>query len=108
MFRQPLVSAAAILMLIVAVDTLAADTPRIDRREDRQEARIEQGRASGELTPREARRLERGQAAVDRKQARAEADGVVTARERARITGEQNEQSRRIRHQKHDRQSRDD
>ena len=79
-------------------------TPGIDKREANQERRIQQGVKSGELTPREANRMERGQAKVQRMEAKAKADGVVTTQERKRITHEQNQQSRRIEREKHDRQ----
>ncbi len=56
-------------------------------------------------TPRETTRLERGQAHVQRMEDRAKADGVVTKGERARLTQAENVESRRIRRQKHDRQT---
>src|SRR5215467_1503117 len=46
-----------------------------------QERRIEQGVQSGQLTNREVGKLERGQARVDRREARAGADGHVSAGE---------------------------
>jgi uncharacterized membrane protein YebE (DUF533 family) len=79
-------------------------TPRIDQRQANQERRIEQGVKSGELTSREAARLEKGQAKVRRMEARAKADGVVTAQERRQITREQDRQSKRIAHEMHDAQ----
>ena len=81
-------------------------TPGIDQRQIDQAQRIDQGVASGQLTRREAARLERGQARVDALESRAKSDGVVTARERARIQHAQNVESRRIQRQKHDRQIR--
>jgi hypothetical protein len=69
-----------------------------------QEQRIQQGMASGELTNREAARLEAGQARVGRAQARAGADGHVGPREQAAIQHRQNVQSKRIYRQKHDAQ----
>jgi uncharacterized membrane protein YebE (DUF533 family) len=76
-------------------------TPRIDRREARQQHRITQGVRSGALTPRETARLDAGQAHVERMEARAKADGRVTAGERGRITRAQNRQSRAIYRKKH-------
>lgn len=84
----------------------AQSTPVIDQRQANQEARIQQGVASGELTPREAARLEKGQTHVANMEAKAKADGVVTPKERARIDRAQDRQSARIHHQKHDRQHR--
>ncbi len=79
-------------------------TPRVDHRQTRQEQRIDQGVASGELTARETHRLDREQAGVQRAESRAKADGTVTARERARLKHRQNRTSRDIRRQKHDAQ----
>ena len=71
-----------------------------------QERRIEQGVQSGQLTNREAGRLERGQARVDRAEARAGANGRVSANEQQRIQKAENKQSRRIYREKHDAQKR--
>ncbi|HEY5293560.1 MAG TPA: hypothetical protein VIJ43_14730 [Burkholderiales bacterium] len=79
-------------------------TPGIDKREANQERRIQQGVNSGQLNGREAARLEKGQAKVQRMETRAKADGVVTAKERRQITRAQNKQSKRIAHEKHDAQ----
>lgn len=83
-----------------------ANTPGIDKRQANQERRIDQGIASGELTKREAARLDRGQDRVDAMENRAKADGVVTRYERRRIHRAQNVESRRIYRQKHDAQHR--
>jgi hypothetical protein len=66
-----------------------------------QQGRIEQGVQSGALTNKEASQLERGQARVDRVEARAGADGHVGAREQARIQNRENKQSRKIFRDKH-------
>ena len=78
-------------------------TPRVHRRQVRQQERIAQGIKSGELTPRETARLERGQQHVQNLKAKAKADGVVTPAERARIAHAQNVQSRHIYRAKHNR-----
>lgn len=83
-----------------------ASTPLIDARQKRQEKRIEQGKASGELNRREAHRLERQQDRIEKAEARAKADGTVTRAERSRLHNLQDETSRNIRRQKHDRQHR--
>jgi hypothetical protein len=97
-----------VMFLVLAAATMtaalaAADpaTPRVDRREVRQHARIQQGVRSGELTRGEARSLRAGQRHVDRLEDRAKSDGVVTPRERARLNHAQNHQSRRIHRLKH-------
>ncbi len=95
---------AALSLVLPALAFAQANTPRIDQRQANQEQRIDQGIASGSLTPREANRLDRGQQHVDNMENRAKADGVVTRGERARLNQAQNVQSRRIYAQKHDRQ----
>lgn len=79
-------------------------TPRIDQRQANQEKRIEQGVASGQLTPRETLRLEREQKRIAVAEQKAKADGTVTAGERKKIHHMQDHASKDIRHQKHDRQ----
>ena len=66
-----------------------------------QQNRIEQGVQSGQLTNREASRLERGQAHINRAEARAGAGGHVNAREQARIQHRENMQSKHIFRDKH-------
>ena len=79
-------------------------TPGIDQRQVNQEQRIQQGVQSGSLTGREAARLERGQDRLQAKENKAKADGVVTGKERAQLQHAENRQSERIYDQKHDRQ----
>lgn len=67
-----------------------------------QQQRIEQGLQSGELTTREAGRLEREQSAVERTESRALRDGSVSTEEQQRINQTQNRVSRSIYNQKHD------
>ena len=81
-----------------------AATPRVDQREVNQERRIQQGVQSGQLTPREAARLEAEQNRVRRAEAAAKADGQVTRQERARLEHMQDRASRDINREKHDRQ----
>jgi hypothetical protein len=102
-----LAAAAAALTLGAAAPAFADSYEQIiDRRQDRQEDRIDQGIRSGELNRREAARLERGQAYVNRMENRALADGHISRGEFRRIEETQNAQSHRIHRQKHDRQHR--
>ncbi len=82
-----------------------ANMPRVDRREARQEARIQQGVNSGQLTARETMRLEREQKHVAVAETKAEADGKVTPAERKRLAKMQNRASHDIHRQKHDAQT---
>ena len=66
-----------------------------------QQTRVEQGLKSGQLTNREAGRAERGQARVDRAEARAGRDGHVGKGEQRRIESAENKQSNRIHREKH-------
>lgn len=101
---------AALTATILTLPALAqtteagANTPRIDQRQLNQEQRIDQGVKSGALTSKEAERLEKGQAHVDRMEDRAKADGTVTRQERARLRQAERVQNRHIDDQKHDRQ----
>ncbi len=71
------------------------------QRNANQEARIQQGIASGSLSEHEAAQLERGQARIDRREARAGADGHVGAVEQRGIQRAENRNSRRIFRKKH-------
>jgi len=71
-----------------------------------QQSRIEQGVQSGALTNKEASKLERGQARVDRSEARAGSDGRIGPREQARTQHQENTQSKQIFRDKHNRRTR--
>src|SRR5262245_31921387 len=92
---------ATLSVVCVSLALAQPATPRVDRREARQHARIQQGVRSRELTPGEAVKLRAGQAHVRGMERRAKADGVVTPRERVRLNHAQNRQSRRIARLKH-------
>jgi septal ring factor EnvC (AmiA/AmiB activator) len=77
-------------------------TPRIDKRLDNQEKRIEAGEASGRLTEGEASRLETRHDNLEADVAAAKADGTVTKDERVEMHQEVNRNSRTIARQKHD------
>lgn len=100
--------AAALISTLITTLSLAAqaqtNTPRVDQRQANQERRIEQGKASGELTNREAARMERAQDRLEANEEKAKADGVVTAGERAKLRTEARRNSKRIAKQKHDAQ----
>lgn len=81
-------------------------TPEVKKTQVKQQKRIVQGVKSGELTKREAVKLEKQQKNIQRTKQRAKADGVVTKRERAVIKTKQVNASRNIAKQKNDRQSR--
>jgi hypothetical protein len=79
-------------------------TPRIDQRQANQEKRIDQGVASGQLTPRETKRLELREKRIASAEARAKSDGTVTVKERKHLLKMENHASRDIASEKHDKQ----
>jgi hypothetical protein len=81
-------------------------TPGIDKRQANQEKRIDQGVKSGELTKREANRLEKREDKLQKDKEKAQADGVVTKKERRQLNREANRDSKAISRQKHDAQKR--
>ena len=67
------------LIVLIRLTTYAQNaTGKIDNREAEQRTRIRQGRASGDLTNKEATRLNRQQHHIHRTELRAKADGKVT------------------------------
>lgn len=96
---------AGVIAAVIGLSSVLASaqsTPTIDQRQANQNARIANGAATGQLSKREAARLNAGQAKVAGMEAAAKADGKVTRAERKAIKHEQNKQSRRIARQKHD------
>ncbi len=95
---------AALAGALICGAAQAAETPVLDQRQENQAQRIEQGVTSGQLNQREAARLERAGERLEANEAKAKADGKVTARERHRLQREADANSARIYRQKHDRQ----
>lgn len=104
--KKILVLASFLLVLAAGIVQAQDNTPVVDKRQQRQQARIRQGVASGEVTRTEAVRLKSEQRHIRRTERRAKADGQVTPRERAKIQRKQNRVSRDIRRQKRDSQDR--
>jgi uncharacterized membrane protein YebE (DUF533 family) len=102
---QTLILAIAVATGAVVSGSVFAQTatPKLDQREANQQQRINQGVATGQLTPREANNLQRRENKLNANEARAKADGVVTPAERRRLQREANHNSRKIYHKKHNR-----
>jgi len=100
--------ASTLLIAVLAAFALPVlaqtGTPKVDQRQANQQQRIDQGVASGQLTAKEAARLEKGQERIQNMADKAKADGVVTKKERVRLQQAENVQSRQIAAQKNDRQ----
>lgn len=103
-FQTILAMLLAIPVLALAQTPIPA-TPKVDQRQAKQGARIQQGVESGQLTGKEAVKLEKGQARVERIEEKAKADGKLTQKERARLRDMQDRQSDAIYKEKHDRQT---
>jgi hypothetical protein len=93
----------AVIISIMAGGAALAGTndPVIQQRELNQEQRIQQGVNSGQVTPREAGRLDAQQVRIQQQESRMKSDGQLTGRERDRLTREQNRASRNIYRKKH-------
>jgi hypothetical protein len=98
-------SVSAALVLAVSIAYAQADTPGIDQRQANQEQRIDRGIVSGQLTGREANRLNNQQEHINKMEDKAKSDGVVTKKERKKLHAAQDRASRRIVRQKHDQQT---
>eukprot|EP01036_Dinobryon_divergens_P042296 gene42296-biopygen33945 len=97
---------AAASLTSAAVFAQAASAPlTADQREANQNARIKEGRASGDLTQRESKRLKAEQRIVKNKEKRVNADGVVTPAEQKRLDHMQTKASKDIHRQKNDQQT---
>ena len=77
----------------------------VDQRQTNQQARIDQGVASGQLTARVTNRLDKQQARIAAVEAKDKADGKVTKAERAELHRMQNRASKNVYVQKHDAQT---
>ena len=77
------------------------NTPKIDKREANEQARIGNGVKTGALTPGETVKLEKQQGRIDNAEARAKADGNVTKGERRHLKKMENNASKNIYRKKH-------
>ena len=93
----------AIFITISSIGSMAAT---INERQDNQQARIQQGVDSGELTKRETVRLSKQQIKIKRKEMRFKSDGQFTKKERALVQRDLNKQNKAIYRQKHDQHKR--
>ena len=94
-----------LLMLIspVLFNSLSAHGGHgINTEQKEQHAKIKHGRATGQLTPKEAMALHMQQAKIENYKEMAKADGKITRPERKLIKHEQKKAERNIYRQKHD------
>jgi hypothetical protein len=98
------IAAIAGISFILPGYALAQSTPQIDKRQERQDERIERGIQKGQITKKEARRLEKGQEHIENMEEKALRDGKLTKREKSQIDKAQDKQNKRIYNQRHDEQ----
>lgn len=89
----------ATLLFAFAVNAQTA-TPEVTKRQVNQEARIKEGKKSGELTNKEAAGLQLREAKIQHDKKVAKSDGVVTPAEKAKLNREENRASRAIHRKK--------
>jgi len=87
----------------VAIDFVHAG--RAGNRQVKQQKRIHQGLKSGELTKKEALRLEREQQRIQKTKQEAIKDGELTPKERMRLERQQNRANRHIYRLKHNKKT---
>lgn len=105
--NQPLMKKVFLLLLcVVGVTTISVAQKRAEKRQANQQARLNEGVASGEVNKREANRLQKQINRNDKAIDAAEADGKVTKREKARLEHRQDKTSQREFKQKHDKNKR--
>lgn len=97
-----LVGAASLMLSTVSI--AGPKDPGIQKREQNQEKRIQQGVQSGQLTPAEAAKLEAQQAKIKQDEERMKADGKLTKAERRKLKREQDQASKNIYRKKHNEQ----
>jgi len=100
----------SIAFVFAVAPALAANNdPGVDQREINQQNRINQGIQRGQLTPREAGKLEAQQARIKQKEDRMAArnGGNLTSKDKAKLTRKQNKASSNIYTKKHNDQTAD-
>ncbi len=88
-FTTSLLASALFLgMGLAPVMAQGTNTPAIDRTQQAISARIQQGMASGHITPSEARELLRRDREIDARESRFKANGTATPQERQQLRGD--------------------
>ena len=94
-----------IALVVIALTAPVATGQRIENRKDRQEARVEEGKKTGELNKKEAARIKARQRDLNKQVREDRKDGGgLTAAERAKIEKRQDNISGDLYKQKHDAQ----
>ena len=97
--------AAGLAACTIAAAASAQNTANVVQRDVNQQNRIEQGLKSGQLTTKEAGKLEREESHIDKMESNALKDGKMTDAEKRRIERAENKASKDIYREKHDAQT---
>lgn len=102
-----IISRAIVAVAALAASvSMAAAAPSVDKRQDIQAKRIEDGRKTGAITWREGLKLRQEQARIARLEARYRADGKLDRHEARHLKELQDKASRNIYRERHDRWTR--
>ncbi len=101
MIRKLVVVMVVLMTLGAGFAAAQTKTPVVNQRQRNQQARIHKGVKNGQLTHREARRLEAQQRKIQADKLAAKSDGKVTPAERRHLRREQNRASKHIYRLKH-------
>jgi hypothetical protein len=96
---------AIVIAALIAAPAFAQTTATTVQRDVNQQQRIEEGLQSGQLNTKEAGRLEKEEAKVEKMQKKALKDGTLTTQEKARLDAAQDKVSRDIYREKHNAQT---
>ena len=96
----------AIIFTTSAIFAQSTKTPKINKKQKVQLEKIEKGVKSGELTRKEAKRLRKQEAKLQKKKKMAKADGKLTHKERVKLHKEAKKLDAKIYKHKHDKQKR--
>jgi len=78
----------AFILAVAPAFAASMDNPGIQKRKANQERRIDQGIQSGQLTAKEAGKLEPRETKIKHDEERMKSDGKLTGKERAKLTKE--------------------
>jgi len=96
-----IISAITLTAILTITSFAGTKDPKVNNRQDRQQARIEQGVKSGELTKKETAGLVLNQAKIAHEEKKAKADGTLTVKERVDLHKDLKKSSERIHKAKH-------
>ena len=105
--KYPILMLVPVLAIAFSGNTVMGDG-RAEKREQKQDSRIEHGVKDGSLTTKEARKLEREQRRIEKMERRAEKDGKLSQKEKNRLEKAQDRTSGDIYKEKHDSQMKGD